>query len=154
MESMNTTMASGMMMPYLHFTLGDMLWFNSWDPKSKGALAGACIGLFILTLIDRWLAAHRAIMEARWRDAALLAAKKLDDVDNKGKVKKMKLRAPPFNPAHDITRGVIHAAQSLLGFAFMLAVMTFQAAYLITLVLGLGIGQMLFGRYGAAVMAH
>ncbi|KAJ6515669.1 CTR copper uptake transporter [Mycena sanguinolenta] len=136
MDSMDgTTMTTGMMMPYLHFTLGDMLFFKGWVPGSKGALAGACIALFILTLIDRWLAALRPMMEAR-------------------KVKKMRLRAPPFNPAHDVMRGVIHAAQSLLGFVFMLAVMTFQAAYLITLVLGLGIGQMLFGRYGSAAMAH
>lgn len=34
------------------------------------------------------------------------------------------LRAvPPFIPAHDIARGVLHAAQAALGFAIMLAVM-------------------------------
>ncbi|KAF8195660.1 Ctr copper transporter [Mycena galopus ATCC 62051] len=155
---MNTTMVDGMMMPYLHFTLGDMLWFNSWVPQSNGALAGACIGLFILTLIERWLSSVRSMMEARWRETAQLAAKKAcnkDDADDKRKIKKMRLRALPFIPAQDITRGVIHAGQSFLTFAFMLAVMTFQASYLITLVLGLGIGEILFGRNrGAAAGAH
>ncbi|KAJ6492246.1 CTR copper uptake transporter [Mycena sanguinolenta] len=151
-------LATGMMMPYLHFTLGDILWFNGWVPQTKGALAGACIGLFILTLIDRWLAAVRSMMELHWREAARLAGKKNStacDGDTKDKIKKMRLRAPPFIPAHDIMRGVMHAAQTLLGFAFMLAVMTFQASYIITMVLGLGIGEMLFGRYGAgAAMMH
>jgi hypothetical protein len=153
------TMATGMMMPYLHFTRGDILWFNGWVPQSNGALAGACIGLFILTLIDRWLAAVRSMMEVHWREAARLAAKKAcnkdDTADNKGRPKKLRLRAAVFIPANDIMRGIMHAAQTLLGFAFMLAVMTFQASYLITMVLGLGIGEMLFGRYGAGgAMVH
>ncbi|KAJ7319324.1 CTR copper uptake transporter [Mycena albidolilacea] len=156
------TLASGMMMPYLHFTRGDILWFAGWVPQSAGALAGACIGLFILAIVDRWLAAVRGMMEAHWREAAAAAAAKSkktscggDDADDKGKKKlKRRLRAPPFIPAHDITRGALHALQTLLGFAFMLAVMTFQASYIITLVLGLGVGEMLFGRYAAAAAMH
>lgn len=31
---------------------------------------------------------------------------------------------------------------------------TFQASYIITLVLGLGVGEMLFGRYAAAAAMH
>lgn len=31
---------------------------------------------------------------------------------------------PPFIPAHDIARGLLHGAQSLLNFAFMLAAMS------------------------------
>jgi len=149
------TLASGMMMPYLHFTRGDILWFNGWVPQSSGALAGACIGLFVLTLIDRWLAAVRGMMEAHWRQEARIRAaaqQKSCDADDKSKSKKfrMRLRAPSFNPAHDIMRGAMHAVQAFLGFAFMLAVMTFQASYIITLILGLGIGEALFGRYAAA----
>ncbi|KAJ7868115.1 CTR copper uptake transporter, partial [Mycena leptocephala] len=144
------TLASGMMMPYLHFTRGDILWFAGWVPQSSGALAGACIGLFLLALVDRWLAAVRGMMAAHWREAGRVArAKKGCDKDEK-QTKKMTLHAPPFVPAHDVMRGAMHALQAVLTFAFMLAVMTFQASYIITLVLGLGIGEMLFGRYAAA----
>ncbi|KAF7354434.1 CTR copper uptake transporter [Mycena venus] len=139
------TLASGMMMPYLHFTRGDILWFQGWVPQSSGALAGA--GGSPL---------YGGMMEVRWREAARIRAVvdakkngKACDADNKGK-KNLRLHAPPFIAAHDVMRGAIHAVQSLLGFAFMLAVMTFQASYIITLVLGLGIGEMLFGRYAAA----
>ncbi|KAJ7624356.1 CTR copper uptake transporter [Roridomyces roridus] len=153
------TLANGTMMPQLHFILGDTLWFQGWVPQSKGALAGACIGLFVLALVDRWLSAVRAMMEIHWRAAAarIQRAREVEDKDKKKKsgALKMRLQAPPFVLAHDAMRGVLHAVQTFFGFAFMLAVMTFQAAYIITLILGLGIGEMLFGRYAAgAAGAH
>lgn len=55
------------MIPWLHFAGGDNLFFESWRPTSPGAIAGACIGLFILAIIDRWMAAVRRLMEAYWR---------------------------------------------------------------------------------------
>ncbi|KAJ7118335.1 Ctr copper transporter family-domain-containing protein [Mycena epipterygia] len=156
------TLASGTMMSMLHFTRGDTLWFAGWVPQSAGAMAGACIGLFVLALVDRWVAALRAMMEAQWRAAArrqqVAAGKGCDnaDADDDKKTKKKKkfggvrLTAPPFVPAHDVMRGAMHALQAFLGFAFMLAVMTFQAAFIITIALGLGVGEMLFGRYASA----
>jgi hypothetical protein len=57
---------SNNMMSYLHFTLGDHLWFLGWAPGQPGAMVGACVGLFLLALVDRWLAACRAILSARW----------------------------------------------------------------------------------------
>ncbi|KAJ6566154.1 Ctr copper transporter family-domain-containing protein [Mycena capillaripes] len=149
------SLAAGMMMPYLHFTRGDVLWFAGWVPQSAGAMFGACIGLFILALVDRWLAAVRGMMDAHWREAGRAAAKKAcDGDDSKGKIKKFRLRAPPFIFAHDGMRGAMHALQAALGFAFMLAVMTFQAAFIITIALGLGIGEMMFGRYAAAATTN
>lgn len=60
-------LASGTMRPYLHFTTGDILWFQGWVPQSAGAMIGACIGLFLLALVDRWIAACRTLMETHWR---------------------------------------------------------------------------------------
>ncbi|KAI0343900.1 Ctr copper transporter [Trametopsis cervina] len=58
-------------------------------------------------------------------------------------------RSPPFIASHDIPRGAIFAVQALLTYLLMLAVMTFQAAYIISVVVGLGIGEVLFGRMGS-----
>lgn len=55
---------------------------------------------------------------------------------------------PPFIWAHDLPRGLLHAGQSLLSYALMLAVMTFNAAYVISIVVGLGMGEAIFGRMG------
>ncbi|KAJ7281006.1 Ctr copper transporter family-domain-containing protein [Mycena rebaudengoi] len=161
------TLAMGSMINALHFgpVGADTLWFPGWVPQSAGAVAGACVGLFLLALVDRWLAACRAMMEVQWRAAAERARKdvraagdKGDDDENNAKTKPkrplLRLRAPPFIPAHDIMRGALHALQAALGFAFMLAVMTFQAGFIIAIALGLGVGEMLFGRYAGAVGGH
>ncbi|KAG6328234.1 hypothetical protein ID866_10855 [Astraeus odoratus] len=55
---------------------------------------------------------------------------------------------PPFIPSHDITRGMVHVIQSAFTYALMLIVMTFNAAYIISVILGLGLGEILFGRMG------
>ncbi|KAJ7436416.1 CTR copper uptake transporter [Mycena latifolia] len=131
-------MASGTMMTTLHFSLGDTF-----------TLTGACIGLFVLALVDRWIAAARAMMEGHWHAAARAAGKneKGEDESKKGR---MRLQAPPFMPAHNVMRGAMHALQAVLGFEFMLAVMNFQASFIIAPVLGVGVGEALFGRYAAA----
>lgn len=60
------SLAVGNMFPYLHFTPGDNLWFLGWVPRSAGAMVGACVGLFLLALVERWIAACRAVMEVHW----------------------------------------------------------------------------------------
>lgn len=62
------------MIPWLHFTGGDHLLFKSLTPSSKGAIAGACIVLVVLALFERWVAARRGVLEARWRKRCVLAS--------------------------------------------------------------------------------
>jgi copper transporter 1 len=50
-----------MMIPYLHFTGGDYLFFVGLAPTSKGAIAGACIVLVILSILERAVAGARGI---------------------------------------------------------------------------------------------
>jgi copper transporter 1 len=63
-QGMDMTM--GNMLMYLHFTIGDNLWFLGWAPHTAGAMAGACIGLFMLAIAERWLVAMRGVMEDHW----------------------------------------------------------------------------------------
>ncbi|KAJ3995057.1 CTR copper uptake transporter [Lentinula boryana] len=155
-------LASGNMLTYLHFTVGgDILWFQGWVPQGPGAMFGACVGLFLLALVDRWIAACRAMMEVHWAKRAQIAyANKLNANENADKKRAvppltpgnvfLMRRAPPFIPAHDIVRGILHAGQAALTFAFMLVVMTFQLGFIISIVVGLGVGETLFGRYAHA----
>ncbi|THG95926.1 hypothetical protein EW026_g5809 [Hermanssonia centrifuga] len=55
--------------------------------------------------------------------------------------------ALPFILSHDIVRGILYAGQAALQYAFMLAVMTFQVGFIFAIVVGLGVGETLFGRY-------
>ncbi|KZP04549.1 Ctr copper transporter [Athelia psychrophila] len=181
--SSNTSVETSMV-PWLHFDGGDHLLFQSLAPTSKGAIAGACIVLVLLSLFERWVAASRALLESQWkRNAlALLSGRgseqlpetccdetKSDVVDVQevpsspagsssslaASPSKSTMRTiPPFIASHDIPRGAIHALQALLSYALMLSVMTFQAAYLLSVVFGLGLGEVLFGRMGGRSHIH
>ncbi|KAF5361227.1 hypothetical protein D9757_013218 [Collybiopsis confluens] len=123
------SLASGSMLPYLHFTIGgDILWFQGWVPQTKGSMLGACFGLFLLALVERWITSCRRLMEAFWAQRAQIAytnkLKETKQIAPAASVKNalMMRRAPPFIPAHDLVRGIMHIGQAALNFAFMLAV--------------------------------
>jgi len=184
----------GMMIPYFHFTLGDPIFIASWRPTSAGALAGACIGLVVLCLFERWLAAVRNVFNKQWHHRAfdltanrdsfvtsqrIASSSKIDSTEviqpvengvqeiNKQQstppvstvlqfrtVKSRSRTIPPFIAAHDVPRGILYAAQMLVLYLLMLAIMTFQAAYFISIILGLGIGETIFGRVGTMNGGH
>ncbi|TFY66377.1 hypothetical protein EVG20_g4715 [Dentipellis fragilis] len=148
------TMTMGNMIMYLHFTPGDNLWFLGWAPFKAGAMVGACLGLFMLALLERWLAAIRGVMEVHWQKRAQIAlSNRLNMLDTKASSQPSSTRgvfnrrsAPPFIFWHDVSRGILQIGQSLLSFLFMLAVMTFQVGFILSIVIGLGVGEALFGR--------
>ena len=74
----SSTMMMGMMTPWLHFKGGDNLYFHSWAPSSKGAIAGACIGLIVLSILERWISAIRLVLDARWKKRWVAIAARLD----------------------------------------------------------------------------
>ncbi|KAA1466993.1 hypothetical protein DENSPDRAFT_761198, partial [Dentipellis sp. KUC8613] len=150
------TMSMGNMIMYLHFTPGDNLWFLGWAPFKAGAMVGACLGLFMLALLERWLAAIRGVMEVHWQKRAQIAlSNRLNTLDTKTSQSSStrsvfsRRSAPPFIFWHEVSRGILQIGQSLLSFLFMLAVMTFQVGFILSIVIGLGVGEALFGRYAA-----
>jgi hypothetical protein len=41
-----------MIIMYLHFIIGDNLWFLAWAQSTAGAMAETCIGLFMLAIVS------------------------------------------------------------------------------------------------------
>ncbi|QRW05030.1 copper transport protein CTR2 [Ceratobasidium sp. AG-Ba] len=157
-----------MMIPYLHFTPGDALFFQDWVPRSSGAIGGACVGLFVLAILQRCLSAMKGVMEQHWRHRsnALVAARFVRLRDSRSSSDKASEEGgccapeagtaqapasrptlPPFVTSHELARGAMQIIQSFFGYALMLAVMTFNAAFIISVLLGLGVGEVLFGRF-------
>lgn len=139
---------SSMMVPWLHIAGGDTLFFNGIAPSSKGAITGAAIFLFFLSVLDRFVSASRGVMEVHWKkryafifpssthyfsatEYSRLSTIPLDqgndEHDSLVKENAGKLYArrsiPPFTPSIDVSRGVFQATQALLHYALMLAVM-------------------------------
>ncbi|KAF8708244.1 hypothetical protein RHS03_04195, partial [Rhizoctonia solani] len=128
------------MIPYLHFTPGDALFFKEWIPKSSGAVGGACVGLFVLAILQRCISAMRGIMEQHWkqRSDALVAARLVLMRDTASADKEseqdtsltgqprvpraLKPTLPPFIWSHELARGGMQILQSFFGYALMLAV--------------------------------
>lgn len=161
-SSMDMNMTSVMMVPYLHFTGGDYLIFKSLSPTTTGQLAGASIVLFFFALIERGLAAFRSYLEAYWeRRTQALSSRDGTQIETSSNThfllksspytgaKSTYRTFPSFTPSHDIPRGIFHAFQAFIGYGLMLAVMTFQAAYIIAILIGLGVGEVIFGRFSA-----
>lgn len=156
-----------MMTPYFHWMAdADALFFRAWVPGSLGALVGACFALVALAIFERFLANAKGLVEAWWRrrHAAQLAhtlvtpdnasihshSKSLES--GSGATYLMGAVAPPlvapFELVHDLTRGAMQGVQSLIGFFLMLSVMTYNAAFLISIVVGLAVGEVAFARLG------
>jgi len=175
---MGSTSSSSTMM-FLHFVpFSDSIWFQEWVPASHGALVGACIGLFILGMLERLFSGMRGVLETYWRRKtdAILYRKYSSTVklpsfsksenefspletlesNSTSDVSTIVVRRllPPFILGHELSRAVLRTMQSGVGFAVMMAVMTFNASYIISIMLGIFTGEMLFGRFSSLLDHH
>ncbi|KZO99727.1 hypothetical protein CALVIDRAFT_476931 [Calocera viscosa TUFC12733] len=171
----STTMANGTMGMLLgfHATPFDQLWFAGWAPQTNGAMVGACVGLFLLAIIDRWVAAIRGLCEVWWKQRCKKSTSSDMDVEDcctpsstpalayrtipppfPTRLSAMERLIPPFIASQDLPRGALQVAQAALGYALMLAFMQFNWGYCLAILAGLGVGEVLFGRYANHGGAH
>jgi len=166
---MNMHMGAMSQRSYLHFGTGDLLWFQAWGPTSSGAIVGACIGLALLAMFSRLLVGIRGVLEAEWRRRLRQASvekqrtelptsidPKLEEEPSSPDSSKAPAaswvstfpadKSRPFIPSHDVSRGIAFFALGAVEFTLMMAIMSWNAAYTISIILGLGIGETLFGR--------
>ncbi|KAJ7921387.1 Ctr copper transporter [Mycena leptocephala] len=162
------------MKTYLHFTPGDTLLFNSIVPSSAGAIFGTCLILFLISVGDRYLRAVCRGLECalprgqqlrlecqlniHWllqRTKRLTTAYHFAGADGSGSDSALKIPASevaspaapaPFILSHELSRGVLAGLQSTIHYLLMLVVMTFNASFIISVILGVVVGEVAFGR--------
>ncbi|KAF7297801.1 hypothetical protein MKEN_01403800 [Mycena kentingensis (nom. inval.)] len=145
------SMSMMMMKAYLHFTPGDTLIFDTLTPTSAGAVFGACLVLFVIAVGERaLLAASRGWAQGRAaRSQRLLRAYEFSGDAKDGTAPATPAPAPrrtPFILTHELSRGFLAGAQMTLHYLLMLVVMTFNAAFIISVLLGVFVGEVAFGR--------
>ncbi|ESK92155.1 copper transporter [Moniliophthora roreri MCA 2997] len=156
-DSGNSTASSAMhmMVPYLHFTRGaDVLLFKSIIPSSPGAIFGACLIFFLVAIFDRWLHAYRRGVEHHFKQRASQLQVDFSSTENLRDAAKNGLEseaccAPPksrFILSHELSRAFLQGAATTLHYLLMLVVMTFNASYIISIILGHVVGEFSFGR--------
>ncbi|GAA5876770.1 hypothetical protein JCM16303_006281 [Sporobolomyces ruberrimus] len=190
MGQSNSTSAT-MMSTYFTTSLGaSNLWFSSWTPTSAGATFGACLGLFFLAILSRFLAAVKSCAEVAWAQSLkrqYLASRPpipspatpasnedkstpgisgdLDSIlptlpatppSSTRSASPSIPFTPPFNLSIDLPRSLLFGLQSLIAYLLMLAIMSFSTYFFISILIGLVVGELCFGRFiallgGAAV---
>ncbi|KPM40405.1 hypothetical protein AK830_g6164 [Neonectria ditissima] len=149
------------------------LYSSSWTPSGPGAYAGTCVFLVVLAVVGRCLLALKAVQEARWLDRE--AARRYVAV-NGGKIplaeqvavspdaRQMTLSANgaeetvmvverkrgvsrPWRFSVDPLRAVLDTIIVGIGYLLMLAVMTMNVGYFMSVLAGVFIGSLTVGRY-------
>jgi len=155
---------------FFHTSLGmDSLWLRTWMPSSVGTMIAACIGLALLAMFHRSLHVYRKLLETMWANDEDLID--FDDSASVGRGSTSKgepydleiaraqgIGTPNrnimgsetnrmgFRYSRDIIRSVVHMFETGIGYFLMLAVMTFNVWFFISVVLGATIGELVFGR--------
>jgi len=171
-----TTMMSMSSMSMTFFTSTvTPLYSAGWQPTSIGGYVGTCVFLVALATILRGLLALKAWKETAWLDAEInrryvTVAGKLpkserisQDSDTKRMiltengveedvmvVKKRKMDARPWRVTVDPIRACIDTVIAGVGYLLMLAVMTMNVGYFLSILGGTFLGSLLIGRYAIA----
>ncbi|CAM1502097.1 Fc.00g040810.m01.CDS01 [Cosmosporella sp. VM-42] len=171
-SSSSSSHSSSMMTMIFQTDRQTPLYSSAWTPSSAGAYAGTCIFLVILTIIGRLLLALKTRQEARWLDQeakrryvavagktplsekvatspdgrqATLSVNGLEEtvmvVERKSNVVR------PWRFSVDPIRAVLDTVIVGIGYLLMLAVMTMNVGYFMSVLAGVFIGSLAVGRY-------
>jgi len=169
----NTTAMSISMMSMSFFaSTTTPLYSLAWTPTSVGGYAGTCIFLIILATIFRCLIAFKAWKETQWLDAEFnrryvtVAGKPpkseriASDTDSKRLiltengveedvmvVKKRSMGVRPWRISTDPVRAALDTVIAGVGYLLMLAIMTMNVGYYMSVLGGTFLGSLLLGRY-------
>ncbi|CAK4034726.1 Ctr copper transporter [Lecanosticta acicola] len=153
------------------------LYSSAWTPSTTGAYAGTCIFLILLAVVSRILLAYRGLLERKWHDTAVKrryivvagesAAERQEALSGQDKSETAVLttrgmdenvrvvtnggtrprETVPWRFSTDLPRACIFTVQAGVGYLLMLAVMTLNVGYFLSVLAGLFVGELALGRF-------
>ncbi|ORY18709.1 Ctr copper transporter-like protein [Clohesyomyces aquaticus] len=174
-EGMNAESGSGsmpMMSTAFFAATNTPLYSTSWTPSSAGAYAGTCIFLILLAIVYRGGFTLKHHLDAKWLASSLkrkyvvvadktpIAEQVNSDANSttgilttNGIEERVRIvEAPvshvqPWRFSVDLPRAALMTVIAGVGYLLMLAVMTFNVGYFISVLGGTLIGELIFGRF-------
>ncbi|KAL8773492.1 MAG: hypothetical protein Q9209_001596 [Squamulea sp. 1 TL-2023] len=148
------------------------LFSSAWTPGSRGAYAGTCIFLIVFAAIFRLLLAGKHLLELRWLDieskrryvtvrgmpteterinldigsknATLISEQGVEE--NVKVIRRSRRPVTPWRFSVDGPRAVYATLTAGVGYLLMLAVMTMNVGYFMSVLGGTFLGELAFGR--------
>ncbi|KAL1895067.1 hypothetical protein Sste5346_005489 [Sporothrix stenoceras] len=178
MDSSSSNSTSMGMMAVFFTATDTSLYSMNWTPSSTGRYVGTCIFLIMLATLFRGLLAFKARAESRWLDAELerryvvvpgkpaLSQQISQDSDAKRMIlsengieedvmvlKKRHTHVRPWRLSVDPLRALLDTLLAGVGYLLMIAVMSMNVGYFLSVLGGTFLGSLLIGRY-IVLMEH
>ncbi|KAL1244678.1 High affinity copper uptake protein [Trichinella spiralis] len=153
-----------MMSMSFHGGVNEVILFSFWKITTLGGLLGSIVGIFLLAILYEGLKAMRETMLENALVEQNLRKKNgtvIDHADNCRQgigetsqnqtsdielftLKSTRHRLKPFSTAH-IIQSTLHMIQLFFSYMLMLVVMTYNIWLLLAVIVGCGVGHLLFG---------
>ncbi|KAL5118440.1 hypothetical protein ACEQ8H_003616 [Pleosporales sp. CAS-2024a] len=150
--SMSTSSGMAMAMDMTFFTSSKTpLFSTAWTPTSAGQYAGTCIFLIIFAAI------FRALLAIRLNIIDILSANdhRHGRVAHYPDIAASKWSARrPWRANEAVVLASVDVVLSAVGYLLMIAVMTMNVGYFLSVLAGIFVGSIVFGRFMAHSVAH
>lgn len=153
---MSNMSMDGMSMRGMSMSSMSMVFFNSmkttlytgmWTPNGMGSYAATCFFLIFLASSHRFLYALKSWLEMYWKDNN---GSEMSYEEDSVAMKQRKMSIPPWRLTVDPLRAILDTIIVAVGFFLMLAVMTMNVGYFLSVLVGTFIGSLGAGRFSSS----